>query len=82
MFIADTNSSLATETAINISQKFSLDIDEGLLEVIAVPNNGYYPDLSNLRQGFGDDNKRIKWRSKQSLDFAYLMLHGKVGHEI
>jgi len=45
-----------------------------LLEIIAPPAE-FYPDLNNLRQTLGDPAYRIQWRSKQNLDFAYLMMY-------
>ena len=56
--------------------QFPNEIKAGLLEVIA-PNPNYYPDLTNLTQNFGDSQERVKWRSKQNLDFALLMNYAK-----
>ncbi|XP_076467718.1 alpha-1,3-mannosyl-glycoprotein 4-beta-N-acetylglucosaminyltransferase A-like isoform X2 [Babylonia areolata] len=48
----------------------------GLLEVI-VPPAGFYPNLDNLRETFGDTQQRVKWRTKQNLDYSYLMLYAR-----
>lgn len=49
-------------------------VNSGLLEIIA-PSPGYYPDLKKLRLTLGDSEDRVRWRSKQNLDFAFLMMY-------
>lgn len=49
-------------------------MNSGLLEIIA-PSPGYYPDLKKLCLTFGDPEDRVRWRSKQNLDFAFLMMY-------
>ncbi len=56
--------------------KFSEAIEEGTLEII-VPRSDYYPDMSNLPLTFNDPPERVKWRTKQNLDFAYLMMYAQ-----
>uniref|UniRef100_A0A665WW88 Alpha-1,3-mannosyl-glycoprotein 4-beta-N-acetylglucosaminyltransferase A n=1 Tax=Echeneis naucrates TaxID=173247 RepID=A0A665WW88_ECHNA len=46
----------------------------GLLEVISPPA-AYYPDLTNLKETFGDSKERVKWRTKQNLDYSFLMMY-------
>lgn len=41
------------------------------------PSISYYPDLSKLRDTLGDDHQRVIWRSKQNLDFAFLMSYAQ-----
>lgn len=41
------------------------------------PSSSYYPDLSKLRDTLGDDHQRVLWRSKQNLDFAFLMSYAQ-----
>ena len=54
-----------------MKKKFPSAIEEGLLQVItAVPE--YYPNLDNLPMLYGDKKSRVKWRSKQSLDYSFL----------
>ncbi|RWS10779.1 Alpha-1:3-mannosyl-glycoprotein 4-beta-N-acetylglucosaminyltransferase B-like protein, partial [Dinothrombium tinctorium] len=57
-------------------QLFNDHIESGLLEVIAPPAS-YYPDLSNnsLKLTLGDPIERVRWRTKQNLDYAYLMMY-------
>uniref|UniRef100_A0A8C8B8B1 MGAT4 family member D n=1 Tax=Otus sunia TaxID=257818 RepID=A0A8C8B8B1_9STRI len=55
---------------------FPREIQSGVLEVISPPAS-YYPDLSNLKQTFGDSEDRVRWRTKQNLDYSFLMLYAK-----
>lgn len=41
------------------------------------PHPSYYPDMSTLKQTFGDSPERVKWRSKQNLDMAFLMMYAQ-----
>ncbi|KAI1238620.1 hypothetical protein IHE44_0013357, partial [Lamprotornis superbus] len=50
--------------------------ESGVLEVISPPAS-YYPDLSNLKKTFGDSEDRVRWRSKQNLDYSFLMLYAQ-----
>lgn len=51
-------------------------MESGLIDVIA-PHPSYYPDLNNLRKTLGDPPERVRWRSKQNLDFAFLMMYSQ-----
>ena len=61
-------------TADIMGKLFKRQLDKGLLEIIAPPAN-FYPDLSTLKQTFGDNPERVYWRSKQNLDYALLMMY-------
>lgn len=41
------------------------------------PSPSYYPDLSKIHDTLGDDHQRVVWRSKQNLDFAFLMSYAQ-----
>ncbi|CAG5122476.1 unnamed protein product, partial [Candidula unifasciata] len=53
---------------------YSAQIESGLMEII-VPKSQFYPDFKNLPQTLDDTKERVRWRSKQNLDYAYLMLY-------
>ncbi|TNM99018.1 hypothetical protein fugu_013582 [Takifugu bimaculatus] len=48
------------------------DVQSGLLEVVS-PSPHYYPDFSTIKESLGDSKDRVRWRTKQNLDFSYLM---------
>ncbi|NXT07353.1 MGT4A acetylglucosaminyltransferase, partial [Prunella fulvescens] len=56
--------------------RFSTEINSGLVEVIAPPAT-YYPDLTNLKETFGDSKERVRWRTKQNLDYCFLMMYAQ-----
>ncbi|XP_050415011.1 alpha-1,3-mannosyl-glycoprotein 4-beta-N-acetylglucosaminyltransferase A [Patella vulgata] len=64
------------EEGKRLKSEFPEEIKSGLIEVIAPPA-GFYPNLNNLKESFGDDKQRVKWRTKQNLDFSFLMLYAK-----
>uniref|UniRef100_A0A3B4G4T2 Zgc:154054 n=1 Tax=Pundamilia nyererei TaxID=303518 RepID=A0A3B4G4T2_9CICH len=55
---------------------FPKEVQSGLLEVIS-PSQYYYPDFASLKETFGDSKERVKWRTKQNLDFSFLMLYAQ-----
>uniref|UniRef100_A0A3B3SQS8 Zgc:154054 n=1 Tax=Paramormyrops kingsleyae TaxID=1676925 RepID=A0A3B3SQS8_9TELE len=48
----------------------------GLLEVVSPPPS-FYPNFNDLKETFGDTRERVKWRTKQNLDFSFLMLYAQ-----
>jgi len=59
-----------------VKLRFPDSLASGLLEVIAPPKN-FYPKLDNLPSTFGDPKERVKWRAKQNLDYAFLMMYAQ-----
>lgn len=51
-------------------------MESGIIEVIA-PSPSFYPNFSKLHNTLGDDHQRVVWRSKQNLDFAFLMSYAQ-----
>ncbi|CAL1526839.1 unnamed protein product [Lymnaea stagnalis] len=66
----------AEQVTALVKENFQSSLVSGLLEVI-VPPAGFYPDLNNLKETFGDPKERVKWRTKQNLDYAFLMLYAR-----
>ena len=66
------------KTIKEINVAFPREIESGLIEII-VPPRDYYPDLNQLRPDttFLDSQERVKWRTKQNFDFAYLMTYSE-----
>ncbi|XP_074530119.1 alpha-1,3-mannosyl-glycoprotein 4-beta-N-acetylglucosaminyltransferase A isoform X2 [Halichoeres trimaculatus] len=76
VFIAETDSDYVSRVADIISENFAREVRSGLLEVIS-PSKYYYPNFTNLKETFGDSKDRVKWRTKQNLDFSFLMLYAQ-----
>ncbi|KOX78301.1 Alpha-1,3-mannosyl-glycoprotein 4-beta-N-acetylglucosaminyltransferase B [Melipona quadrifasciata] len=66
----------SVETADTLIIVFPIEFEAGVIDVIS-PSASYYPDLSKLRDTLGDDHQRVVWRSKQNLDFAFLMSYAQ-----
>ncbi|XP_061541076.1 alpha-1,3-mannosyl-glycoprotein 4-beta-N-acetylglucosaminyltransferase B isoform X1 [Phycodurus eques] len=60
----------------SISARFPSEIRSGLLEVVS-PSVHFYPDFSHLRESFGDPKERVRWRTKQNLDYCFLMMYAR-----
>ncbi|KAM6924025.1 alpha-1,3-mannosyl-glycoprotein 4-beta-N-acetylglucosaminyltransferase A-like [Xenentodon cancila] len=76
VFVAETDLDYVGKVAETIKKNFPKDVESGLLEVVS-PSQYYYPDFSTLRETFGDSKDRVKWRTKQNLDFSFLMLYAQ-----
>ncbi|CAN9514657.1 unnamed protein product [Ophioblennius macclurei] len=76
VFVAETNSTYVDSIADTIMKNFPQAVQSGLLEVVS-PSPYYYPDFSSLRETFGDSKERVKWRTKQNLDYSFLMLYAQ-----
>ncbi|XP_055637987.1 alpha-1,3-mannosyl-glycoprotein 4-beta-N-acetylglucosaminyltransferase B [Toxorhynchites rutilus septentrionalis] len=74
IFIGESDLDYVTQVANSINLRFPTFIESGFIEIIS-PAASYYPDMSKLRQTLNDSLERVKWRSKQNLDFAYLMAY-------
>lgn len=72
ILVADTNLEYVVQIAKDIEIRFPTQVENGLIEVLA-PSPAYYPDFEALRITLGDPPERVRWRSKQNLDFAFLM---------
>uniref|UniRef100_A0A9J7XMJ2 Alpha-1,3-mannosyl-glycoprotein 4-beta-N-acetylglucosaminyltransferase B n=1 Tax=Cyprinus carpio carpio TaxID=630221 RepID=A0A9J7XMJ2_CYPCA len=56
--------------------RFPGEIQSGLLEIIS-PSIHFYPDFSHLKESFGDPKERVRWRTKQNLDYCFLMMYAQ-----
>lgn len=74
IFVAETNMALVKKLAEEIQVNFAAEVNAGLLEVVSPPAS-YYPDLTQLRSTFNDPPERVRWRTKQNLDFSFLMMY-------
>jgi len=74
IFLADFEEAAKSATLMELSNRFKEYIYQGFIRVILAPNE-FYPALSNMKKKFGDNPQRIFWRSKQNVDFAFLMCY-------
>ncbi|XP_014242781.1 alpha-1,3-mannosyl-glycoprotein 4-beta-N-acetylglucosaminyltransferase B [Cimex lectularius] len=76
VLIAETDEEYVLQVATELKEHFEIELHSGLLEVIAPPLS-YYPDMNKLRTTLGDAPERVRWRTKQNLDFAFLMMYAQ-----
>lgn len=76
IFIAETDLAFVTETAKSIKASFAPQLESGILEIMSPPAE-FYPDMGGIRQTLGDSLERVQWRSKQNLDYAFLMMYAQ-----
>ncbi|XP_030306544.1 alpha-1,3-mannosyl-glycoprotein 4-beta-N-acetylglucosaminyltransferase-like protein MGAT4D [Calypte anna] len=76
IFVAEVNAEYVNSVAESVKTSFPREIQSGVLEVISPPAS-YYPDLSNLKKTLGDSENRVRWRTKQNLDYSFLMLYAQ-----
>jgi len=74
VFVAETDIEYVTVIADKIKKQFSDAIESGLMEIISPPAS-FYPKMSELRVTLNDPLERVKWRTKQNLDYAFLMMY-------
>uniref|UniRef100_A0A3B3SS09 Zgc:154054 n=1 Tax=Paramormyrops kingsleyae TaxID=1676925 RepID=A0A3B3SS09_9TELE len=70
VFVAEVDTAYIT----NVTE--SIKVKSGLLEVVSPPPS-FYPNFNDLKETFGDTRERVKWRTKQNLDFSFLMLYAQ-----
>ncbi|KAM3613429.1 uncharacterized protein V6R79_025996 [Siganus canaliculatus] len=76
VFVAEADADYVNSTAETIKKNFPNEVRSGLVEVVS-PSQYFYPDFTTLRETFGDSKDRVKWRTKQNLDFSFLMLYAQ-----
>ncbi|MGH0127023.1 UNVERIFIED_CONTAM: hypothetical protein FKN15_027883 [Acipenser sinensis] len=76
VFIAETDVQYVNSLAADIKKSFPSEVQSGLLEVVS-PSPGFYPNFTDLKETFGDTRERVKWRTKQNLDYSFLMLYAQ-----
>ncbi|KAK5865312.1 hypothetical protein PBY51_016486 [Eleginops maclovinus] len=74
VFVAETDSDYVGSVAETVRTNFPQQVKSGLLEVVSPPKH-YYPNFTHLKESLGDSKDRVKWRTKQNLDFSFLMLY-------
>ncbi|KAG7167111.1 Alpha-1-3-mannosyl-glycoprotein 4-beta-N-acetylglucosaminyltransferase C-like [Homarus americanus] len=73
LLLADADSNLRTQRALDLGVRYNREIQSGLLRVLQPPAV-LYPsiDFTAIRRTYNDSVARVQWRTKQVLDFAFL----------
>lgn len=70
--LADPDQEWNSQVVEDIAKRFTFQLLLGHLLVIHAPVE-YYPPLKDLKRNFNDAEERVQFRSKQNVDYAYLM---------
>ncbi|KAM6232453.1 alpha-1,6-mannosyl-glycoprotein 4-beta-N-acetylglucosaminyltransferase-like isoform 2-T2 [Spheniscus humboldti] len=70
--LADTDPIWNVRVATNIAHKFAHHILLGRLLLIHAPHE-FYPTLEGLKRNYNDPEERVRFRSKQNVDYAFLL---------
>lgn len=70
--LADFDVSWCESQAQEISRKFAHHVMAGRLLVVHTPEE-YYPTLDGLKRNYNDPEDRVRFRSKQNVDYAYML---------
>ncbi|XP_028932528.1 alpha-1,3-mannosyl-glycoprotein 4-beta-N-acetylglucosaminyltransferase-like protein MGAT4D isoform X2 [Ornithorhynchus anatinus] len=76
IFIAEIDEEYINSVAESVKNNFPTEVQSGVLEIISPPAS-YYPVFSDLKETFGDSKERVRWRTKQNLDYSFLMLYAQ-----
>ncbi|XP_061164238.1 alpha-1,3-mannosyl-glycoprotein 4-beta-N-acetylglucosaminyltransferase C-like [Saccostrea echinata] len=72
--ICDTRKACRENIKTNLTRMFLPHVKRGLITMIETPEDLYAP-LTHLKATFNDSETRVRWRSKQNLDYSFLMQH-------
>ncbi|XP_022322923.2 alpha-1,3-mannosyl-glycoprotein 4-beta-N-acetylglucosaminyltransferase C-like [Crassostrea virginica] len=70
--ICDRHRACREDIKTNLTLTFFPHVKSGLIRIIETPETLYTP-LSSLKRTFNDSKQRVWWRSKQNLDYSFLM---------
>ncbi|XP_049687743.1 alpha-1,6-mannosyl-glycoprotein 4-beta-N-acetylglucosaminyltransferase-like isoform X1 [Accipiter gentilis] len=70
--LADADPRWNMHVAANIARKFAHHILLGQLLLIHTPQE-FYPTLEGLKRNYNDPEERVRFRSKQNVDYAFLL---------
>ncbi|CAM5170976.1 unnamed protein product [Eretmochelys imbricata] len=70
--LADPDSEWNTQVVMDITARFTPHLLRGQLLVIHAPPE-CYPPLEGLKRNYNDAEDRVRFRSKQNVDYAYLL---------
>uniref|UniRef100_UPI00398ECD05 alpha-1,6-mannosyl-glycoprotein 4-beta-N-acetylglucosaminyltransferase-like n=1 Tax=Pristiophorus japonicus TaxID=55135 RepID=UPI00398ECD05 len=72
IYLAEFDVSWSTRTAAEIEARFAPHISAGRLLIIRCPRD-IYPTLEGLKRNYNDPMERVRFRSKQNVDYAFLV---------
>ncbi|XP_058498737.1 alpha-1,3-mannosyl-glycoprotein 4-beta-N-acetylglucosaminyltransferase C-like isoform X2 [Solea solea] len=72
VLLADFDVAWRVNTVTEIKSVFASELEQGQLVVLHVPQD-WYPPLTGLKRNYNDPSGRVSFRSKQNLDYSFLI---------
>ncbi|XP_045175986.2 alpha-1,6-mannosyl-glycoprotein 4-beta-N-acetylglucosaminyltransferase-like isoform X2 [Mercenaria mercenaria] len=76
VLLSDLNETFNDKIAREIYTRFQIFVEGGFIRIIKAPKT-IYPNFDKLSSTMNDNIKRVQWRAKQNIDFAYLCSYSK-----
>ena len=76
VFLADFDTQHNDKVTVILTTAYPDHIQSGLLQIVTV-NPSFYPPLDGLKRNYNDSTERVTWRSKQVIDYVFLLLYSK-----
>ncbi|XP_069132637.1 uncharacterized protein [Argopecten irradians] len=77
IFMVDRDQAWVQKRSKQLAGKYPRYIDSGFLQIVHPHDQSIYPDFSKLKRTYNDSAKRVEWRSKQNIDYAYLFAYSE-----
>ena len=74
ILLADLDPNIRGQMTLVLETAYRTYIADGFIQIVTIRTD-FYPPLRHLDRTFGDSDTRVRWRSKQAVDFAFLMLY-------
>ncbi|XP_069564538.1 alpha-1,3-mannosyl-glycoprotein 4-beta-N-acetylglucosaminyltransferase C [Brachyistius frenatus] len=72
VLLADFDVSWRVATVVEIKTAFASELEQGQLVVLHIPQE-WYPPVTGLKRNYNDAPERVMFRSKQNLDYSFLI---------
>ena len=76
VFIAEFDLQRSAEIVRFIQATYASYLNSGFIQIMQVKKDAY-PPLEGLKRNYNDDERRVKWRSKQVVDYAFMFYYAR-----
>ena len=74
IFLADIDPEYNRNVSNQIQRNHKEQLESGFFLIVTIGQH-FYPKLHQLKHNFGDSEDRVTWRSKQVVDYVFMMLY-------
>ena len=76
IFLSDFKKTLKDNMLNFLMKKYKSFFESGFMQIMQIKKD-LYPKFTHLKHNYNDTDPRVKWRSKQAVDFAFMFYYGK-----